>query len=218
MRKDKGHTVLELMIAFAVFSMFLLGIFAVINFGLKNYRLIDMKSEIRGSAQVAMGRILGELKSTDITSLVMGPAEEEYMVFETAVDPVTHKLEIVDRVPQWQGYVLYYTFPRDPNATDKMLFRKYVPHTPRTLAKKMTSIALYLNDTTNTGEELTTVTRNIYDMDISISTDGFVVNLDLTTNTDFADRRLAYQKDFSDDVAKGRFKVSASVMPRNTKD
>ena len=214
-----GHTVLEMIIAVLIFSLFLFGTFAILSYSLKNYRLLDTRSEAQGQAEFAMTRVVKDLINTDISSLSIGTLEEEYMVFETAVDPNSQKFQKDLGLPLWQGYILYYTFPRDPNAVDKKLLKKYVPlGTSTTRAKKLTDIGLYLTDTFNPGEDLRTVAKNIYDLEFSIQDNEYIVDIYLVTIKKFSARRLAYDKDFADDAGQNKVKLKLSVMPRNSKE
>ncbi len=217
MNRLSGHTILELVIATLVFSLFLFGAFTMFSFCLKNYRLIDTRSQAQNQAEIALSRIVSDLLSSDISSMVIGTSAEEYMVFETAIDPNTHEFKRDMKDPLWQGYVLYYTYPRDPNSIEKKLLRKYVPHTQTTTAKEMTSIALYLTGSCNSGEELRTVARDIYDLEIGINSNSYMVDINLVTWKSFSERRLAYQKDFSDNVARETVRLNMSVMLRNTR-
>lgn len=220
LKETYGHTVLEMIIAVMVFSLFLFGVFAMLDFGFKNYRLIDTKGEAQGQAEVALGRIAGDLMTTDINSLVIGTAQEEYLVFDTAVNRDTNEFESDGKYPLWQGFVMYYTYPA--GSMNKKLMRKYIPHVPITMAQKMNqfaTMALYLTDTYNEleEEELRIVARDIYALNITY-TDKFIINIGLVTWKDFSEKRLAYTKNFSDNVAQETVNLKLSVMPRNTQD
>lgn len=219
LKKNSGHTVLELIMAVLLFGLFMLGAFSIFSFGLKNWRLMETKNDARMQALVAIGKITKDLKSTDISSLVIGAAKDEYLVFETAFsdptspDPIFHKN---GGYPEWQGYVLYYTYPRDPNAVDKELMRKFVPHPPGTVAKVMTDIHLYLLDTALPGEDLRVIARNIYDLEFSNGNNDLIIDIELTTRKNFTEKRLAYQKDFTGDPGVELVVIKSSVIPRNT--
>lgn len=215
----RGHTLMEMVISIIVFSLFLMAAFLVFSFGLKTWKLIETKSDAQMQAELAMDRIINDLKSTDISSLVMGTSEEMYIVFETAwsdpsvPNPEFHKL---GGYPEWQGYLLYYTCPDDTSTSEKKLLRKFVPHTPDTTAREMTDIHLYLVDTFNPGEDLRVVARNIYNLEFNSGINNFTVDIRLVTKKSFSEKRLAYEKDFSDNVAIDFVTLTASVVPRNT--
>jgi len=193
-------------------------VFAILNFGFKNFRLINTKGEAQSQAEVALGRISSDLLTSDIKSMVIGTAIDNYMVFDTAIDPNTNLFVKDGKHPLWQGFVLYYTYSPDPNAICKKLMRKYVPHDHLTSPSKMTNIALYLTDTYNDfeKEELRIVAKDIYGLEISHHTNNLMVDIALVTWKDFLEERMAYQKDFSDVVAKETVRLKVSVLPRNT--
>lgn len=216
-----GHTVLEMIIAIMVFSLFLFGLFAMMDFGFKNYRLIDTKGQAQGQAEVALARIASDLMTTDTDSLVVGTAMEEYLVFDTAVNPDTNAFEKDGRYPLWQGYVMYYTSPRTPGSINKKLMRKFIPHSKITTSQKMNqfaTMALYLTDTYNEleHEELRIVARDIYSLTVTENSNNLIVNISLVTWKDFSEKRLAYTKNFSDAVAQETVNLKLSIMPRNT--
>jgi len=213
---SSGYTILELVMAISIFSIFMIGVFSVFSFGLKSWKLVETKNDSQQQAEVALARILSDLKSSDISSLVTG---DEYIAFETAwSDPNApdSNFKKLGGYPLWQGYILYYTFPRNPNSADKKLLRKYICHTPAISPMKMTDISIYLTDNPVNGENLRTVARNIYSLDAGIGTNNFVVDIILRTEKKFSEKRLAYEKDFSDDVGNDIVTLKASVSPRNT--
>lgn len=215
--KKTGHSLMEMLMVVIVFSLFLCGAFVVFSYGLKNYRLIDVKNETQNQAVVSVGRMMNDLLLTDISSLVHGTAMEEYMSFETAINISDNEFKKLSGSPYWQGYILYYTLPRDPSATEKDLIRKYVPlPAPDTMAKQMLSTVTYLTSAAGTGEKINTIARGIYDLDISINSDRSVVNIVLVVKKKFSAQKLAYDKDFSQEVGNDTVTIKASVMPRNT--
>lgn len=101
--------------------------------------------------------------------------------------------------------------------------RKFIPHENRTTPKKIdiAKMSSYLTDTPplpSSGEELRTVARNIYSLDIAVNSNKYIVDLSIVTWKKFSETRLAYDKDFSDNVAQESVTLKASVMPRNSQD
>ncbi len=217
--EHSGHSLMEMIITVLVFNLFLIGAFAVFSYGLKNWKLIETKSDVQNQAEIAMGRLLSDIISTDIATLVTGNSPVKYVAFESSVTS-SGNVEKSNDALVWKGYVLYYTSPSDNGKPQKKLLRKYIPHADRTTPKKinLTQMSLYLTDTCNTGEELKTVARNIYDMDISINPNKYIVDISLVTWKKFSETTLAYDKDFSKNVGQERVTLRASVMPRNTQD
>jgi hypothetical protein len=221
-----GHTLMELVMAILIFSLFLTGAFAVFSYGLKSWKLVETKSDVQNQAEVAMGRILSELISTDIETLLtdknVPPSSPviKWVAFETAVNSATGDVEKENASLIWKGYILYYTSPSDAGKPDKKLLRKYIPHADRTTPKQidLTKMSFYLTDTFNTGEELRTVARNIYNLDIAVNPNKYIVDLSLVTWKKFSETRLAYDKDFSDNAGQESVTLKASVMPRNSQD
>ncbi len=218
-----GHTVMEMVMAILIFSIFLACAFAVFSYGLKNWKLVETKGDVQNQAEVAMGRILSDITATDITTIVTGTSPVHYVAFESAVNSSTGDVEKENAAIVWKGYVLYYTSPSDTGKPDKKLLRKFIPHVNRTTPKQIdvTKMSLYLTDTPpypGSGEELRTVARNIYSMDISVNPNKYIVDLSIVTQKRFSEKRLAYDKDFSDNVGHERVTLKASVMPRNSQD
>jgi hypothetical protein len=217
MKKITGNTLSEMLVGLIILGLFLTGAFIVFNFGLKNYGLINTKNETLNQAQIAVARMAKDVISTDISTLVIGTSQEEYMVFETAISPLDDKFKKDTNLPFWQGHILYYTYPRTVGTIDKKLMRKFVPHTGSTMPVEMTGIGSgnYLTNTYNTGEKLVTAARNIYDLDISIS-NNYIVDIKLVTWKKFTDIKLAYDKDFNKNLVNDTVVIKVSVMPRNT--
>lgn len=214
-----GHTLMEMLMAILVFNLFLIGAFAVFSYGLKSWKLVETKGDVQNQAEVAMGRMLSDLISTDITTLVTGNSPVKYVAFESAVNS-SGNVEKLNASILWKGYILYYTSPSDAGKPSKKLLRKYIPHDDRTTPKQiaLAQMSLYLTDTCNTGEELRTVARNIYDLDISVNLNKYIVDISLVTLKKFSETKMAYDKDFSANIGQERVTFRASVMPRNTQN
>ncbi len=210
-----GYSILEMALAISLFSIFMAAVFSVFSYGFKSWKLIETKSDSQLQAEVALARIVSDLKSSDISSVVTG---DEYVAFETAwSDPnETVTFKKLGGYPLWQGYILYYTFPRDSDAVNKKLLRKYINHSASGLATRMTDIDMYLTDNSVNDENLRTVARNIYDLQITTGTNRFIVDIILKTEKKFSEKRLAYEKDFSDNIAVDIVTLKASISPRNT--
>jgi len=204
-----------MLIVVIILGIFLTGAFIVFNFGLKNYGLINTKNESMNQAQVAVARMTKDLISSDISTMVIGTAQEEYMAFETAISPADDKFKKDINLPLWQGHILYYTYPRTTGIPDKKLMRKFIPHTASTMPLQLTGIGGYLTNTYNSGEKLSTAARNIYNLDISISND-YIIDIKLVTWKKFTDTKLAYEKDFNKNLVNDTVVIKVSVMPRNT--
>jgi hypothetical protein len=208
---------MEMIMVVIVFSLFLFGAFMVFSYGLKNYRLIDVKNETQNQAVVSVGRIMNDLILTDISTLVYGTAVEEYMSFETAINISDNEFKKLSGAPNWQGHILYYTYPRDLSATEKDLMRKYVPlSSPDTMPAQLVSTFSYLTSTAGTGQKINTVAKGIYDLDISVDSEKSIVNIILVVKKRFSVKKLAYDKDFSENVGNDTVTIKASIMPRNT--
>jgi len=218
-----AHSVLELTLAILIFSIFLMSVFSIFSYGLKNWKLVETKSDVQNQAQIATGRMLSDLTSTDISSLTTDTTPMKYIAFESAVNSTSGDVEKENGMVVWKGYVLYYTSPSDHNKVTKRLLRRYVPHENRTTPKQLDSIKmfLYLTDTppaSITDGELRTVASNIYDLDISINPNGYIVDISLVAWKNFSEKRLAYRKDFSSKLVNESLTLKASIMPRNTND
>ncbi|MEQ8186772.1 MAG: hypothetical protein ABRQ39_02275 [Candidatus Eremiobacterota bacterium] len=130
-KKRAGMTIVEMAVATIVFSLFLMGLYAAIDVGLKSWQMGQSSSEIQQSGEMVVQRIISELTMTNIESVFIG----NYSIsFESAVDKNQFKIDN-DSIgnPLWQAHIIYFTFP-DPNSSapvppeGRTLYRRYEAH------------------------------------------------------------------------------------------
>ncbi len=123
--KEKGHTILEMAMVAAVFSLFLVFMYATFDMGLKSWQIGSIRSELQQSAEVAIKRIIKDLTCTNMSSLVIGPSGE-YIAFESPISITTRDFvyDPNNGLPEWQGHIIYFTLPSDKDGI--VLYRKYI--------------------------------------------------------------------------------------------
>lgn len=131
-KNRSGMTILEMAVATVVFSLFLMGLYAAIDVGLKSWQMGQSSSEVQQSGEMVVQRIISELTMTNIESVFI----DNYSIsFESAIDKNQFQIDN-DSIgnPLWQAHIIYFTFP-DPNSPNpvppqgRTLYRRYVPHT-----------------------------------------------------------------------------------------
>jgi len=239
----RGHTLSEMLMVIFVFSFFLLALMAIFNVGLKSWNLTSTKSEVQHDSSVSMTSIIKDLRMTDASTVQIGGAGKEYIVFESPIgqDNRFHYDEQAGP-PIWQAYILYYTYPRDPGdllkaktvdmsllknkTVQKRLIRKKILHTPNPEPVKWTNFQIYFTDPDAaplTGEILAGKPRVLSDHIYSMTADSNMSNMSsiivkITTMKSILEDRLAYTKDFSQNVGIDRIELKATVILKNTRD
>lgn len=235
----KGHTIIELMVVAIVFSLFLLGITTVMDAGLKSWNMVDIKSEVQQETLITVKTLSRDLRLSDRPTAIIGGAGEEYAVFESPVaEGGIFKYDEETGYPEWQAYILYYTFPRNPvnpkAAMDKTLdinknIKKYlickkIKHTPASTPQILTNFEIYFTDPNSTplmGEELDGNPRILSDHIFSMRIEENLLNSDaidisLIMNKSILEDRLAYTKSFSDDKGVEEMNIKTTILLKNT--
>jgi len=236
-----GHTVVEMMMTIIVFTFLFTILIQIFSLGLKSWNMIEMKSEVQQESSVSVSLLKKDLLLSDNTTLLKGNEGYEYAVCESALsEDGKFVYDEITGVPLWQSYVLYYTFPRDPNdpnlALDlslpvnkdkkKKLVRKVIKHNESNVAKKLNDFAIYFTDVGATpvmGEVRVGIPRvlsyHIYELGFTENTfDNYqAIDIRMVLKKSITDDRLAYTKDFSSGVGIETMETRDTVILRNTK-
>lgn len=237
----KAVSLIEIIIVISIFSLFLLGFHLVLNTGLKNWKMGEMKSDIQGSAEIVMKRMITELQLANAMGLQVDTAGHdmdlgggkikkvhEFICFET---PVRNGILMYDSKkmgnPYWQGYIIYFVLPQDSTgAVSKKLYRRYIPHDlpaepdpgwegkTDAVPMLMTELMNRLNTDVTGNEILKPVSTDLTYADFSIN--GCIVNLELAYSREI---RKNSNVSFSTAPNPGggieRFVIKNAVEPKN---
>jgi len=230
----KGHSILEVMMTTIIFSLFMFGLIAILDVGLKSWNMVDMKNEVQQEAIISMSYIARDLRLTDRFTAQIGGDGEEYAVFETAMGSDGYfNYDEVAGDPEWQAHIIYYTYPRDPvdklKALDKSLpankkvtkklVRKIISHSPNCIAERLLNFDTYFTEP-KTGDpgEPRVLSDHIYSMSMEendINLDTLDITITITKN--ILEDRLAYNKTFDDGLVTEKMVVRNTVLLKNTK-
>ena len=184
MKKDDipyGVTVAELAVVILIFSFFMIGVYAVMDAGMKSWQIGETKTDLNQKAQVVMNCITKDFRystwlSTEIDNQGTPAQLNEYICFETPVNNVTGTIDYnlsTFNSPVWQGYVCYYIYPRwkvNPSPDIKRnLYRHYKKIiTPVSMPATLSSADILSNidiTTPPSGDIIRTVAKDIYLID-----------------------------------------------------
>lgn len=242
-KPDKGHSVLELFIAIIIFSLLMVLLMAVFDTGLKSWNTIEMKSDVQQKSLLSIDLLRKDLMFSDKSTLQIGGEGYEYIIMESAIgEDREFSFNHSNGSPQWQSYILYYTYPRSsagdefclkvdlksasPEKTPKKkLIRKVIKHNPSEVAKKLTTYQIYFTDSINPDPAEGIIgkphilSKHIYNMDITENSvdENNGLDIKLTMVKSILEDRLAYVKDFSYNVGYETITLKGSVLLKNTK-
>jgi len=188
---ENVFTILELVISCIVFSLFLFAAYAALDIGLKSWQLGETKSDLHQRAEIVLNRITKDFNSSNYRSVQIdnnGNPDElnEFICFETPFNKADNSFEIDSgnfASPVWQGYILYYISPRIkvvPLASERNIYRRFEEKPspciyPSPLTDSLTSLSIYLNDTS--GDNIRTIVQDIYSIDFDSRGNVLVVNV-----------------------------------------
>jgi hypothetical protein len=223
-----GVTLLEMGIVIAIFSLFLVAFYSVLDVGMKMWKIGAVKADVQSTARVVMKKIISELEYSDNMSVQVMTSPEKAVCFETPVyngevqrDPNTGDV-------LWQGYITYFTCDDPgftPAGTRKILYRRYEPHqkvspyrtTDRTFATIPSQIIinplLPAADIT-AGCTIKKTCDRLSDVEFIQS--GSTVNINLTFIDDVRTSktgRVLFSSSGSDKTGKYSFSYSSSAVP-----
>ena len=134
-KKNKGFTLLEILIATAIISLLLTGITMVLIRGAEIFNKTRTKGSIQGKAISAFGLISRELMETDIRSVYRLKNYSGFPVMisflsAVEVDGTEVHYDSDNGKMEWQKYIIYYLTP-DPNSSvpgnNILIRREYDP-------------------------------------------------------------------------------------------
>jgi len=211
-----GMTVVEMAVATIVFSLFLMGLYAAIDVGLKSWQIGQSSSEIQQSGEMVMQRIIGDLTMTNIESVSV----QDYSIsFESAFDNYQFQIDN-DFIgnPVWQGHIIYFTCP-DPNshqpvpAEGRTLYRKYISHIPSDYPSLLTLTAALVTPTgdINVEKKISTGLDRIL---FQRKTNIIMINLTYAKNIR-KNASVNFSAGRNDGTGNETFELRASVEPKN---
>jgi len=123
--KSYGHTLMELIIAIAVFGVLLSTLFSIFVPGMKSFMLGKNRAEIQSDLMLSLIRMKRELSSTNSKSVTInsadtydlpGAIEKHAIGFLSAYKDTTTGTQIqldpaTYTIPIWQKFVIYYYIP-----------------------------------------------------------------------------------------------------------
>jgi prepilin-type N-terminal cleavage/methylation domain-containing protein len=190
----KGVTLTELIIVILIFSLFMLGLYATLDVGMKSWQMGETKSDFFQKAQVTLGSIVRDFStSTWMSSQIDNdgdPAKlNEYICFETPIDYTNGLFHLESKTSKtvWEGYIIYYIYPRintNPTATKRDLYRKFKPRTTKNSSPLLLQNLTSFIDTTtkNTDESLRTVAKDIYSINFVQKQTNLVITVTFKGN------------------------------------
>ncbi|MEQ8223582.1 MAG: hypothetical protein ABRQ37_14820 [Candidatus Eremiobacterota bacterium] len=240
-KPGKGHSVLELFIAIIIFSLLMVLLMAVFDTGLKSWNTIEMKSDVQQKSLLSIDLLRKDLMFSDKGTLQIGGEGHEYIIMESAIgEDREFSFNHANGSPQWQSYILYYTYPRDTidrkksidltapqnKNIKKKLIRKIIKHSKREFARNLTDCWLYFNDIdagSVTGEYLIgkprLMSEHISEMIISDNNINSVqaIDIKLVMIKSILEDRLAYEKSFDSKLGVEKIVTKNTIFLKNSR-
>lgn len=179
---ERGHTLLELVIVCIVFSLFLLGVFTVLDVGLKSWQLGETKTDLHQKAEIVINRVVKDFSYSNMMSVEIENSGDpsrinEYISFETPVNNGNFEFDSNNYgSPVWQGYILYYIKPlrKDWSGQERTFFRQYIPRidpdvssAPSIHPKILGDALINFKIINPVSDNLRTVVKDIYEIDFN---------------------------------------------------
>jgi hypothetical protein len=155
---------MEVCVVMFIFSLFLIAFYAAMDFGLKSWKIGEVRSDLKVTAAWVLKRMMSDLENSNSVAIIAyspsDPNLTPYLSFETPVyngevqhDTNTGKL-------LWQGHIVYYAL-KDEDDNSKLLYRRYIPHNKtspyrsdnRFLATFLPNTGSYINEKELTSSE-----------------------------------------------------------------
>jgi len=216
-RNEHGHTLLEVVISTIVFSLIMLTITALLSIGLKTWQIGETQIDNQNSAQVALNRMKSELNLTCKDSCVFAKdagTGQSYIAFDSATDSTGHfNIDNVTRTPQWQVYIIYYTF-RNPDDKFMTLYRKEKTHYPFSVAgKPVIGTPLASDFALDMSGNPRIMAKSVKDFEVTKT--GDLLNIHLICARNIGDRKLPYEQDFDAQNIEASIDLLTVIYPRN---
>ena len=227
--KDNGFTIAELALVIVIFSFILIGIYTILDAGLKSWNIGQKRTDIQNNGEIILRRMVRELSIASQRSLVLdtagrvrpeGDTVHEHIAFEIPVRDGEFKYQ-KDKfgTPLWEGYVLYYLYidPANPDDTtiSKKLYRRYIDHTESAMPVPVRNISSYLTVPANPSPDHKEIATNVDTFDVT--RDGFIIKIRLGYKKSISTREGKNYSIAGTSNSKGTeyFELQASVEPKN---
>lgn len=216
--KQKGFTILELGIVIAIFSLFLIAIYTILDAGVKGWNMGQTRTELQNNGEVVIKRMTREITMCSKESLSVDP-NGQYVAMETPVSNGEYKY-VQDKAgfTYWNGYIIYYIY-KDPNTPGKTLYRNYVAHPGRITPVPLTLLTIQSLTVppSSPKAENKPVASNLKDFNVAIKLEGSpVVNIKILYNKEQIKKGEIYSVSGTSE-SKGTeiFELQAAAEPRN---
>ena len=219
-----GITLMELVIVVAIFSLFLVGVFAAVDMGMKTWQMGEVKSDVHLKARIALNNIIRDFgSSTWLSARIHGTAPDfnQYLAFETPVDSSTGNFVIDTDTsqPEWQGHIIYYMYQdySDPSGKKSDLYRRYKPRTtPSTVPLALTEpqILASINTSVPSDEALRTIAKDIYSVSFSQKETRLVVSICFKVNIR-SEASVMFNAGHDKDIGNEILEMKTSITPKN---
>ncbi len=232
--KNKGLTLLEVSIVIAIYSLFLIAFYTILDVGLKGWKIGAVRADLQSTSEIIVDRMKGDQENASSLTIEVnepnGPVP--YVCIDTPLYNGDLQLDPNTQAPLWQGHILYYTLydPSDKDFNTSILYRRYVPHKktyPYKSNDRLVSTLLYDIDTYVDDTELTLyeidqgqTLRRISDR-ISMARfaqDSGIINAELELKENFRkgkNFRISFTSNGSNNTGTERIFINYSITPRN---
>lgn len=108
--KKKGTTLLEVLIAAAIFSILVIALFAIIKYCMTNWRNVESRVAVQTEIRKVQTNLIDELRKTSFDSVLIDESDYRHtLAFKTFIDPDSGRFETDSSTgePESQGYILY---------------------------------------------------------------------------------------------------------------
>ncbi|HPZ08950.1 MAG TPA: prepilin-type N-terminal cleavage/methylation domain-containing protein [Candidatus Eremiobacteraeota bacterium] len=216
-----AHTLVEITVAIAIFSMIMLGVYSAIDTGFKIWRLGEVKSDVYSRGKVLLSYIIRDFRYSNwISAKIENDGDSntlnEYIVFESPVkDDGSIDIETKNCKPLWQKYIYYYIYPsvkNRPEVDKRILYRRMVDRTPKNSTPMPLSeiSSTYLTDESVPDTNLRVIGREIYEIDFKQVGTGLIITIKFKSRV-HKDSPVMFNNRNVTEVVK----LKASVIPEN---
>ena len=106
--KYKGITLLEVSVVIAIYSLFLIAFYTVLDVGLKGWKIGAVRADLQSTSEIIVDRMKGDQENA--SSLTVQVNEPNGLIPYVCVDTPLYNGEIqIDpntQAPLWQGHIL----------------------------------------------------------------------------------------------------------------
>jgi prepilin-type N-terminal cleavage/methylation domain-containing protein len=208
----KGFTLTEMMMVSIIFSFFLLGIYTILDSGIKLWNLGKTRTDVQNSGIIVIRRIVRELSTSTRKTLTIDP-DGEYIGMATPMKNGEVKCNQLNlSYPCWQGNIIYYF-------NNNKLYRHYIEYLQMsTVPLPVTDIASAILPPTEPQNNHKVVSDNIDKFNVTM--DGFIVNIKMVYKKSGAIIENQKNSNYSvTDTTSNKgietFELQAAVEPKN---